>query len=214
MPISSHILRCNSHRSPLWDSPSRTLKEPWSYSSSLSQSLPQYQTGNMFLKYLANQWRDGSMPHATYSITGLSWPPSQRWGDSPRLERLRPLLPSSFRKGAEKSCLSLVAAQPQPNLLSPDELPSSLPSPASTAYRPRSQSCSLDLLYVTPPSISGYLFPSSLGASDSVLCLQNTPLVLGCLVSPLKGLKRALGGSAPGLKGTSGNYQHPSLSCS
>lgn len=137
------------------------------------------------------------MPHTTYSITGLSWPPSQRWGDSPQTGKTQAPAAFFLQKRTEKSCLSLVAAQPQPNLLSPDELPSSLPSQASTRLGP-GPSLAVLTCFTSPPSISGYPFPSSLECIRlPVLCLPNTPLVLGCLFSPLKG-QRALEGVPQG----------------
>lgn len=78
---------------------------------------------------------------------------------------------------------------------------------------PRSQSCSLTWS-TSPTSISGYPFPSSLERIRlPVPCLPTTPSVRGCLLSFPEG-SESPGGLTPGVKGASGNYQCPSLSCS
>ena len=115
---------------------------------------------------------------------------------APRLERLRPLLPSSFRKGLRRllisGCCPAPTKPPQPRWVS------FLPSFTSfDPPGPRSQSCSLTC-FMSPTSISGYPFPSSLERIRlPVLCLPTTPLVRGCLFSPLKG-QRALEGAPQG----------------
>lgn len=58
------------------------------------------------------------MPHAIL-YHRLVMAPITEMGGNPRLEKTQAPAAFFLQKRTEKSCLSLVAAQPQPNLLSP-----------------------------------------------------------------------------------------------
>ena len=135
-PISSHILVVNPIAHPFGISHHELLKNPGLMHRYVPKTSHSTKQAICSWKYLANQWRDGSMPHITYSITGLSWLPSPRQGDSPQTGKIQASAAFFLQKRTEKSCSSLVAAQPQPSLTSPDGLPSSLPSQASTRLGP------------------------------------------------------------------------------
>lgn len=131
---------------------------------------------------------------------------------APRLGRLRPLLPSSFRKGPRR--VAQLWLLPSPNQASPVQMgflpPFRHKRPPAWAQVPVLQS---DLVYVThvhqwlPLSLllGAHPTPGSVPADHT--------LSPGCLLSFPEG-SESPGGRTPGVKGASGNYQCPSLSCS